>query len=194
MKRYTHILLAHRISSVMSCLRCMTLIYGFGICLYYVWRGCSLPYFLHSLFEPSSSPGSWGAQQPQTPGPQPLCPWEAEHHYLQNLAPPNVLKARTIPMSLGRRIRQMPTFAPETPGTCGCPPSLAKADGGDHTPGSLPSPGTGIDIPVLLLLIDGNEKMLKVQPRPQTPGSKGLGARALGFRGGGSGGPVLQVG
>lgn len=34
--------------------------------------------------------------------------------------------------------------------------------GGDQTPSSLLSSGTGIDIPVLLLLIDGDEKMLKV--------------------------------
>jgi hypothetical protein len=33
--------------------------------------------------------------------------------------------------------------------------------GGDKVLGSLLS-GTGIDIPVLLLLIDGDEKMLKV--------------------------------
>lgn len=43
--------------------------------------------------------------------------------------------------------------------------------GGEQTPGSLLSSGTGIDIPVLLLLIDGDEKMLKVQ-----------GPRCLGLR------------
>lgn len=33
---------------------------------------------------------------------------------------------------------------------------------GNQAAGSLLSSGTGIDIPVLLLLIDGDEKMLKV--------------------------------
>ena len=39
---------------------------------------------------------------------------------------------------------------------------LVKAGGGDQAPRCLLSTGTGIDIPVLLLLIDGDEKMLKV--------------------------------
>lgn len=97
----------------------------------------------------------------KNPGAQalsPLLPWEAEHHCFQNLAPPNVFKdnshepqnsglSRSQRLSLANVILYHP---------------WQKLMGGDQAPGSLLSSGTGIDIPVLLLLIDGDEKMLKV--------------------------------
>lgn len=152
----------------------MSLLLGFDKYLYCIWIVLPIPYFLHFLFELSSSPGSRSVNQSQD--------WLMPHSgTLESRFPalssleklnttvfeirplPTPSKAWQFPWASGLRILGRSQHLPR--GLLGnvilCHPQQ-RLMGADQAFCSVLPTGTGIDIPVLLLLIDGDEKMLKV--------------------------------
>lgn len=118
----------------------MSLLLGFDKYLYCIWTVLSILYFLHFLFELSSSPGSSSVNQSQDWLMPHLGTQESRFPALSSLEKlnttvfefrplPTSSKAWQFPWASELRIKQKPVFAPGTPGKCDSLPFPAEADG-----------------------------------------------------------------